>query len=209
MSTQIKRLKQNGQEFVPITLAEAVVVNGNTIWTNEEKITTLDVVLRTLFGKDKNLQDLIDEINTNLANKQDKLSAGQGINIAEDGTISVTLDATLYKIVTSLPESPTVENLNYIYLVPASEVSGNIYKEFICIEKGENYVWEELGTIQTSVDLSGYVTTETFNTRIASIESSMLTATDVTTSGGIKIQVNYSIPNDLYDSAAENTDDNI
>ena len=31
MSTQIKRLYQNNQEFVPITLAEAVVVNTTNI----------------------------------------------------------------------------------------------------------------------------------------------------------------------------------
>ena len=31
MSTQIKRLYQNSKEFVPITLAEAVVVNTTNI----------------------------------------------------------------------------------------------------------------------------------------------------------------------------------
>ena len=59
MATQIKRLIQDGQEFVPITLAEAVVVNLN-------EITTLDVVLRRLLGNDADLSGAIDAINTTL-----------------------------------------------------------------------------------------------------------------------------------------------
>ena len=52
MSTSIKRLSQNGQEFVPITLQEAVVVNTkNTIMQNAlGEITTLDKVLRATYG---------------------------------------------------------------------------------------------------------------------------------------------------------------
>ena len=46
MSTLIERLSQNGQEFVPITLQEAVVVNtANLPLLNGMNITTLDKVL--------------------------------------------------------------------------------------------------------------------------------------------------------------------
>lgn len=55
MSTQIKRLYQNNQEFVPITLAEAVVVNSTNIpGLQSLGITTLDKVLKIL----QELQDL-------------------------------------------------------------------------------------------------------------------------------------------------------
>jgi hypothetical protein len=51
MSTQIKRLYQNNQEFVPITLAEAVVVNTTDIpGLKSLGITTLDKVLKTTLG---------------------------------------------------------------------------------------------------------------------------------------------------------------
>jgi len=51
MSTQIKRLYQNSKEFVPITLAEAVVVNTTNIpGLQSLGITTLDKVLRTTLG---------------------------------------------------------------------------------------------------------------------------------------------------------------
>jgi hypothetical protein len=46
-TTQIKRLIQQGTEFVPITLSEAVVVNtDNMKLMNGQGITTLDKVLR-------------------------------------------------------------------------------------------------------------------------------------------------------------------
>lgn len=49
MSTQIKRLYQNDQEFVPITLAEAVVVDATNIpGLQTLRITTLDKVLKIL-----------------------------------------------------------------------------------------------------------------------------------------------------------------
>jgi hypothetical protein len=51
MSTLIKRLSQNGQEFVPITLQEAVVVNpANLPLLNGMNITTLDKVLYAILG---------------------------------------------------------------------------------------------------------------------------------------------------------------
>ena len=65
MSTSIKRLKQNGKEFVPITLAEAVVVNGEYIW-NQKVCTTLDNVLRVLYSKDANLELKLEEINNSI-----------------------------------------------------------------------------------------------------------------------------------------------
>ena len=70
--TEIRRLFQQGKEFVPISLAEAVVVNTNNLpGFNSLKITTLDRVLYRLTGvvgtntiNIKNVQDT----------KQDKLT---------------------------------------------------------------------------------------------------------------------------------------
>jgi hypothetical protein len=50
-TTQIKRLYQGNQEFVPITLSEAVVVNGTNISELNNTITTLDKVLRYVIAK--------------------------------------------------------------------------------------------------------------------------------------------------------------
>ena len=102
MSTQIKRLYQNNQEFVPITLAEAVVVNTTNIpGLQSLGITTLDKVLKNTLGVVGSNTLSIDTINKTLAtinntlqNKQDKLTAGDGITITSDGTISVTKTST-------------------------------------------------------------------------------------------------------------------
>lgn len=221
-TTQIKRLFQSKTEFVPITLAEAVVVNtSNLPGLSSLGITTLDKVLRTTMGvvgtnaADINtLKTTVQNINTALEGKQDKLTAGVGITISPTGVISVTNSIELYKIVTSLPTA-SKDCLNSIYLVPSpSGTAGNIFVEYICVYETTQakYIWEKIGEVQTDVDLSGYVTNEVFNATINTINGQLantITAQDVTTSdGSAKVVVNYTIPADLYDSMAntDNTD---
>lgn len=221
-TTQIKRLSQSKTEFVPITLAEAVVVNtSNLPGLSSLGITTLDKVLRTTMGvvgtnaADINtLKTTVQSINTALEGKQDKLTAGVGITISPTGVISVTNSIELYKIVTSLPTA-SKDCLNSIYLVPSpSGTAGNIFVEYICVYETTQakYIWEKIGEVQTDVDLSGYVTNEVFNATINTINGQLantITAQDVTTSdGSAKVVVNYTIPADLYDSMVntDNTD---
>lgn len=207
MSTQIKRLYQNNQEFVPITLAEAVVVNATNIpGLKSLGITTLDKVLKTTLGivgtNTLNIDTInrtLTSINNTLQNKQDKLTAGDGITISPDGVISVTNTSTLgfqYKIVTVLPSPPRKDYENIIYLVPnPGGVNGNIFTEYICINKDSTYIWEQIGSLTTDVNLDDYVTKTEFN----ALKSIVLTAQDVTTSSGVAVTVNYNIPNNLYD----------
>lgn len=216
-TTQIKRLSQSKTEFVPITLAEAVVVNtSNLPGLSSLGITTLDKVLKTTMGvvgtnaaDIAKLKTTVQEINTALEGKQDKLTAGVGITISPDGVISTTNSIELYKIVTQLPTA-SKDCLNSIYLVPAtSGTTGNIFVEYICVYENTQakYIWEKIGEVQTDADLSGYVTTETFNQTINTINGQLanaITAQDVTTSdGSAKVVVNYTIPRDLYDSMVE------
>lgn len=207
MSTQIKRLYQNNQEFVPITLAEAVVVNTTNIpGLQSLGITTLDKVLKTTLGVvGSNTLDIetinrtLVTINNTLQNKQDKLTAGDGITISSDGIISLTNTSTLgfqYKIVTALPSPPKKDYENIIYLVPNPQgINGNIFTEYICINKDSTYIWEQIGSLTTDVNLDNYVTKTEFN----ALKSIVLTAQDVTTSSGIAVTVNYNIPDNLYD----------
>lgn len=211
MSTLIKRLSQNGSSFVPITLSEAVVVNTTNTLLQSLEVTTLDKVLRAILGLTggnisdiQKLNEAVNQINSTLENKQNKLTAGTGIQISDTGVISLTANTTLYKIVDHLPTNPTD---TCIYLVPSSNVNGNSFKEFIYIKSGENYRWEEIGTIQTDIDLSGYVTNETLNQKIGEINVNLIKAESVTTSSGSIVQVTYDIPSDLYDSAISSADD--
>lgn len=221
-TTQIKRLFQSKTEFVPITLAEAVVVNtSNLPGLSSLGITTLDKVLRTTMGvvgtnatEINTLKTTVQNINTALEGKQDKLTAGVGITISPTGVISVTNSIELYKIVTSLPTA-SKDCLNSIYLVPSpSGTAGNIFVEYICVYETTQtkYIWEKIGEVQTDVDISGYVTNEVFNATINTINGQLantITAQDVTTSdGSAKVVVNYTIPADLYDSMVntDNTD---
>ena len=207
MSTQIKRLYQNNQEFVPITLAEAVVVDATNIpGLQTLRITTLDKVLKNTLAvvgdNTLNIQTInttLTNINTTLQEKQDKLTAGDGITIDPDGTISVTNTSTLgfqYKIVKMLPSPPGKDYENIIYLVPNTQgVNGNIFIEYICINKDSNYIWEQIGSLTTDVNLDNYVTKKEFT----DLSSIVLTAQDVTTSSGDPVTVEIDIPNYLYD----------
>lgn len=182
--TEIRRLFQQGKEFVPISLAEAIVVNTNNLpGFNSLRITTLDKVLYNLVGvvgtntiNIKNLQDT----------KQDKLTAGNGI-VIKDGVISTTANiGDIYKIVSTLPQA-SAEVINTLYLVPSTsdntEDGMNIFVEWLCIKIGETYKWEKLGESKTTIDLSDYIT-----------------SIPVTNSSGAIIKVNYEIPRDLYNN---------
>lgn len=229
--TQIKRLFQNNTEFVPITLSEAVVVNTSTIpGLTDLGITTLDKVLRntlgligtnaqnieTLGGNLTKLTGVVQLINKELENKQDKLTAGVGISITKNDqnqtVISVNHSLEIYKIVTTetwntIKDSPSQSYENVIYLVPQPAITSsnqNIFKEFLCVFKDGVYQWEEFGTIQTKVDLSGYVTQEEFTAlkdRVSNIELTGIFASDVFTSTGQQVVIQYTIPSDLYDFA--------
>ena len=238
--TQIKRLFQNNTEFVPITLTEAVVVNTSTIpGLTNLGITTLDKVLRntlgligtnaenikTLGGNIITLTGVVDQINNELQNKQDKLTAGVGISITKNEqnqtVISVNHSLEIYKIITTetwntIKDNPSQSYENVIYLVPqpsATSVNQNIFKEYLCIFKDGVYQWEEFGTIQTKVDLSGYVTQEEFTAlknRVSNIELTGIFASNVTTSTGQQVAIRYTIPDDLYNFAVnDNQDDEI
>lgn len=232
--TQIKRLFQNNTEFVPITLSEAVVVNTSTIpGLTNLGITTLDKVLRntlgligantqkieTLGGDILTLTGVVGQINNELQNKQDKLTAGVGISITKNDqnqtVISVNHSLEIYKIITTetwntIKDSPSQSYENVIYLVPQPAITSsnqNIFKEFLCVFKDGVYQWEEFGTIQTKVDLSGYVTQEEFaalKNRVSNIELTGIFASDVFTSTGQQVAIQYTIPSDLYDFAVNN-----
>ena len=174
MSTLIKRLQQNGQEFVPITLQEAVVVNTTNIPSlNSLGITTLDKVLRSTLGlidgkvSADTLTQAVNNINTELAKKQNKLTAGTGIEITEGGVINCTISLELYEIVSQLPTA-SANCLNKIYLKP----SDNEFLEFICVEiSSGNFVWEQFGKLKTDIDVDNFVTYLNFCTcRSSSID---------------------------------------
>ncbi len=173
--TDIKKLQQNGKEFVPITLAEAVVVNATNLQGyNKLGITTLDKVLNALAAVDYNQQSVITDIN----NKLKSLQAGFS-----------------YQIVDKLP-TPNVDCLGTIYLVKGSDINQNKYAEYICIFNNAEYSWEMLGIINSEVDLTGYVTKNDFD----AFTAVALTAEDVTDSLGNKVSVDYEIPKNLYDT---------
>lgn len=195
----IKRLKQNNEEFVPITTSEAVVVNGDGLWTDQPIITTLDKVLAKLFGNDYNINQQITNLNNKLSQFSPNLVAGKGIAIDIDAQGQTVISSTfsLYEIVTALP-NPSEQCLNKIYIVKGpGDTDGNL-SEYICVKNSNNdYYFENVGKVQINgeINLDNYVTV----TQFAAAVASMITTTDVVYSNGDQVVIDYDIPTNLYD----------
>lgn len=86
--------------------------------------------------------------------KQNKLTAGYGIEITPDNKIKSTLDVSPFKVVDALPTSD-IENK--IYLIPDSEgdPGSNEYVEYMYV----GGKWEMLGKFAPSIDLTPYTKT--------------------------------------------------
>lgn len=71
------------------------------------------------------------------------------------GTGDITIDLSLYKVVTALPIEDIDTNKIYLVLSTESE-EANIYTEYVYV----NDTWEELGKYEAKVDLTPYLTKE-------------------------------------------------
>lgn len=92
-------------------------------------------------------------MDSKLLEKQPKFTVGKGLQLV-NGTLNVTLDTTISKVVESLPAAPATGDENKIHLVLSStSESGNTYTEYIWVE-GK---WEELGEFKPDVDLTPYL----------------------------------------------------
>lgn len=178
--TQIKRLRQGNTDFVPITMSEAVVVNTQYLnvpgW--ESKITTLDKVLAQYgeFSGDIKEQILSKQDQLTWADyftidentKEVQINWGKGFNVS-NGTVDLSF--SIYEIKSTLPTA-SEDCLNKIYIIPldkdAATETQNFYAEYVCMydDTDKSYSWEKLGTFKadTTIDLSGYLTIDEFET---------------------------------------------
>ena len=105
-----------------------------------------------------------------LGNLQKALTAGAGIAIAEDGTISTTLDVAAFKVVESLPAAPEAGNESKIHVVlDESGVEGNSYAEYLW----DGSKWELLGKFKADMNLSSYAKTEYVDAQIEAVNKTI------------------------------------
>ena len=122
-------------------------------------------------------------VDDNIISKQDKLTAGYGINL-NNNTISIGIDTDIYAIVDELPLTNISENK--IYLVrekhTASWVFGNtlpiIFGETTSVDDdytqykwdSKNQRWIKMGQVQPTVNLSKYISRDEAQYTYATIE---------------------------------------
>lgn len=109
--------------------------------------------------------------------KQATITAGTGLEF-EGNTLNVTLDTTVFKVVSVLPDSPAQGDENKIHLVPAESTgTNNAYTEYVWV----NSAWEILGEYTSEVDLTPYLkTVDAANTYLSKTDaaSTYLSKTD-------------------------------
>ena len=112
--------------------------------------------------------------------KQETITAGTGLEF-EGTTLNVTLDTTVFKVVSVLPDSPAQGDENKIHLVPAESTgANNIYTEYAWV----NSAWEILGEYTSEVDLTPYLKSsdaESTYLKITDAESEYATKTELAT----------------------------
>ena len=81
--------------------------------------------------------------------KQNKLTAGYGIEITADNKIKSTLDVSLFKIVDTLP-TENIETKIYLVADPAGKEGENEYIEYMYV----NNQWEQIGKYTALLALS-------------------------------------------------------
>jgi hypothetical protein len=107
------------------------------------------------------LNALDSDISNELATQTDKINK---IN----GSIKQLIDHNLIKIVTELPTTDIDKNC--IYLVPNKDGEGNnVFIEYIYVESKNTF--EEVGRIQTKVDLSDYYTKEEVDDQMTAVKN--------------------------------------
>ena len=143
------------------------------------------------------------QIDTNTASitglgqsKQDKLTAGTGIDITEN-VISCTLDTQISEFVSELP---TTGNTNKIYFVPNADTgatSGNTYIEYAWHVTGTTQAdgeWEKLGEWTPSLTIDEELDLDSVNPVQNAAISSAMTRIELATSSAL---------NDMNNKAAE------
>lgn len=129
-----------------------------------------------------------------LAAKQDRLTAGYGIEITETNEIRSTHDLGIFMVVDALPESGLPNKL-YLVRDPNGKANENEYVEWL-FSGGK---WEQVGKYQAKVDLSPYMKTADaeavyakkaslpdFNTFASQADQSALENTVETLSGKVR-----------------------
>ena len=126
------------------------------------------------------LNALNSDISNELATQTDKINK---IN----QSIKQLIDHNLIKIVTELPTTDIDKNC--IYLVPNKDGEGNnVFVEYIYVE-AEN-TFEEVGRIQTKVDLSDYYTKEETDNQIQIAKNSAINIHNEDNTKSIKLDIN-------------------
>lgn len=110
-------------------------------------------------------------LTSGLTAKADNFTVGTGLEMTPERVLNVTLDTTVFRVVSALPDAPDAGDENKIFLVPAESTGpNNAYTEYLWI----NSAWEELGEYISEVDLTPYL-------KITDAQSTYATKTELTT----------------------------
>lgn len=176
---------ENAQDSTDTALSDAIdyVMNEIKSDVSEENDT---------LGK---IEENINLIEESLKGKQSTLKPGEGIAIQDDGTISCTMDTSVFKVVEHLPETPEAGDEKKIYIsINDKGTEGNAYNEYVWLDNK----WELFGEYKADIDLTPYqkITDETLDTKAKTIPGAI---NELNRSGDVRIDIPVrNLKNKIY-----------
>ena len=138
-------------------LPKIFVINNSTQPSPSQGYYTTEVrpgdICRTYFNSQFSFWYCVDVVNSTITWQplQNKMTAGAGVSITEDGVVS----ATVSKLLTFVGALPETGDTNTLYLVVKSDpVQGDEFEEYVWLGNR----WERIGSL--SLDLTDYYTKE-------------------------------------------------
>ena len=146
---------------------------------------------------DSKIDNLKDHLSSLINSKQNRLIVGRGLKLSPAGELAITLDTTIFKVVSELPAKPGDNDLNKIFVVIPEGSEGKNHEEYIWLPSSNK--WEQLGSFSTEVDLSNYVTIAALNSKVAELKQELVTKQYVDSTFATKAYVDSHINQGLVD----------
>lgn len=160
-----------------LTAADGIKIENGTVSLNLGDIDASYVYIKdgklSITGIEKAYDSIYSLVEALSEGKQNVLSLGEGLKYDSEGKLAVTLDRSLFEIVTvSDINEITSANPDKIYLKKADDAEGNIYKEYAYVFYSDSYTWEELGSY---IDISNLTETIVFDVPLESNSEGKIT----------------------------------
>lgn len=172
-----------GEGDIPTKVSD--LTNDSGFQTASQVSTAVAAETTRAQGRENEIEDAIPDVSGFITKSVNDLvnyyKKNETYTQAEVQALINAVQQFTYEVVSELPTA-SASTMHKIYLVPSADPqSQNTKNEYITIQSGQTYSWEQIGS--TAIDLSDYPTTAQMNTAISNALTSALA--DYTTTAAL------------------------